>query len=121
MSSGRQCVTSKDSRNKQGFDLAEFAKNQAHFGVGDIIPFQARVCDHLAAILAETALSESQQLTESTDPGFKVVSANLPNNWQLRWWVLGEGERIELLKPEELREEIARTLREAGQYYTTVT
>lgn len=39
----------------------------------------------------------------------------------LRWWILGEGVRIKLQEPGDLRQKIERTLKEAGQYYLTAT
>ncbi len=106
-----------DSRKKNGFDLDDYANNQGHFGSGELIEFKARISDHLAMMLAETALVESQQISEQDETGFRVITATIPNTWQLRWWVLGEGQRIEVLAPEELRQEIAKTLNNTRQYY----
>jgi len=107
----------QDSRKKENFDLNSFANKQGHFGSGEPINFKAIICANLAVILEETPLSETQLITNTNKTGFKEINAILPNTWQLRWWVLGEGERIEVLKPVELRSEIARTLKEAGQFY----
>jgi len=107
----------QDSRQKEDFNLNDYAHNQGHFGSGKLIDFKARVCDHLATILEETPLSETQQITKPNGTGYRALSVTIPNTWQLRWWVLGEGERIEVLEPLALRQEIARTLREAGRYY----
>jgi len=107
----------QDSRTKESFDLNSFAHKQGHFGSGELIKFKAIICDKLATILEETALSETQLITNSNTTGFKQITATIPNTWQLRWWILGEGERIEVLKPDELRSEIARTLTEAGHNY----
>lgn len=110
-----------NARQIEGFKLSDFAKTQAFFGKGEMIEFKARLCEHLALMLSETPLTESQHISEPDDAGNCVISATLPNTWQLRWWILGEGERIEVLQPVELRQEIARTLREAGRHYSTVT
>ena len=107
----------QDSRLIANFNLNSFAQKQGHFGSGEIINFKAKLCEHLATILEETPLSESQLITDVNKTGFREINATLPNTWQLRWWILGEGERIEVLKPAELRSEIARTLNAAGQFY----
>ena len=65
-------------------------------------------------MLEETPLIASQQITIQNDSEFREIKAIIPNTWQLRWWVLGEGERIEVLEPESLRKEIIRTLKEAS-------
>ena len=110
-------LLTEDSRKNESFNLNEYAKKQGHFGSGELIEFKARLCDHLATILEETPLSESQQITDTDEAGYRKIEATIPSTWQLRWWVLGEGERIEVIEPLALRQEIARTLREAGRYY----
>lgn len=91
------------SRQKADFNLNTYAQKQGHFGSGEMIFFKARIIDHLAATLSETPLHESQIIGEGDKPGYKVLQAKLPNTWQLRWWILGEGERIEVIEPISLR------------------
>jgi predicted DNA-binding transcriptional regulator YafY len=107
----------QSSRYKDGFNLSRYAETQGHFGNGDLIHLKARISDHLAAILEETPLSDSQKIRECDLYGYKEISATMPYTWQLRWWLLSEGERVEVLEPEDLRQEIARTLRKAGEPY----
>lgn len=108
----------QDSRQKAGFNLNDYANKQGHFGSGELIEFKARLCDHLANMLEETPLVASQQITAQNESGYREIKATIPNTWQLRWWVLGEGERIEVLEPESLRKEIVRTIQETGEHYT---
>ena len=108
----------QDSRQKEGFNLNDYANKQGHFGTGELIEFKARICDHLANILEETPLVASQQITTQNESGFREIKATIPNTWQLRWWILGEGERIEVLEPESLRKEIIRTLQETSEHYS---
>lgn len=107
----------EESRFKEGFDLNEYAKKQGHFGSGETIKFKARICDHLALMLEETRLNDSQQITEPDGTGFREITATIPNTWQLRWWILGEGERIEVLQPEFLREQIKQSIQTTSRYY----
>ena len=106
-----------DSRQKKDFKLTEYAKKQGHFGSGETIKFKARICDHLALMLEETRLSDSQQITEPDSSGFREITATIPNTWQLRWWILGEEERIEVLQPRILRQQIAQSLMATSHYY----
>ncbi len=55
--------------------------------------------------LEETPLSGHQKLTQMAD-GNVLVEATVANTRQLRWWLLGFGSRVEVLEPQELREEI---------------
>lgn len=104
-------------RQKADFDLNAYAQKQGHFGSGEIIFFKARIVDHLAATLSETPLHESQAILEDDKPGYKILRAELPNTWQLRWWLLGEGERIEVIEPISLRDDVVSTLSLALQQY----
>jgi len=108
----------QDSRQKEDFNLNDYATKQGHFGSGELIKFKARLCDHLAIMLEETLLDASQQITAKNELGYRYITATIPNTWQLRWWVLGEGERIEVLEPECLRNEIIRTLQQANNHYS---
>lgn len=55
--------------------------------------------------LEETPLSDDQQLTCQED-GNVFVEATAADTRQLRWWLLGFGGRIEVLEPNELRNEL---------------
>ena len=64
------------------------------------------VFEHDAAIhLQETPLAEDQQLTDQGD-GTMLVEVTFADTQQLRWWLLGFGERIDVLEPRGLREEL---------------
>jgi hypothetical protein len=38
------------------------------------------------------------------------ITAEVFDTWQLRWWILGEGDHIEVLEPMDLRQQIAETI-----------
>jgi len=107
----------QDSRQKYDFELNNYANNQGHFGSGELIELKARISDHLAIMLEETPLVESQQISEKDETGYRIIRATIPNTWQLRWWVLGEGQRIEVLAPKSFRKEIEKALSEAKLHY----
>ncbi len=103
-------LTGEPAQRPSDFDLNGYiASGALQFGSGESIRLKARVSEELAHILAETPLSVDMQLV--SDGNGKTLSATVPDTWQLRWWVLSQGEAIEVLAPTELREEIAATLR----------
>lgn len=104
-------------RQKEGFDLNQFAATQGHFGPAVPIHLKARVCDQLAQILDESPLNALQSLSVKDASGYRILEADVLDTWQLRWWILGEAERIEILEPRELRENIVSSLSSASQLY----
>ena len=68
-----------------------------------------------ARILRETALSEDQEIRIRADR--TTVRATVADSWQLRWWLLGQGDAVEVLKPAALRREIAETCRRMATMY----
>lgn len=66
--------------------------------------------------LFETPLARNQTLTELENGDVKLV-ATVPNTLQLKWWILGLGDGVEVIQPEELRNQIAATIdRMQGRY-----
>lgn len=110
-------VLEQECRLKPAFNLADFAEKKGHFGSATDIHFKARICDHLALMLEETRLSENQIISPVDDSGFREITADITNTWQLRWWILGECDRIEVLEPEELRLKIAELISRCHKYY----
>jgi predicted DNA-binding transcriptional regulator YafY len=54
--------------------------------------------------LRETPLSADQQLTDKKD-GRAQLTATVKDSQQLRWWLLGFGDQVEVIRPKGLREE----------------
>ena len=110
-------VLPEKSRLKQDFDLNEFAATQGHFGPAAPIQLKARICDQLAQILEESPISDRQSITPKDDSGYRIIEADVLETWQLRWWILGEADRIEVLEPFELRQNILSALTQANELY----
>ncbi|QPK64048.1 WYL domain-containing protein [Methylomonas sp. LL1] len=110
-------VLADDCRGKNGFDLHQFAQRQGHFGTASPIRLEAKIRDHLALILQESPLSENQIVSEADSLGFKLLTADVLDTWQLRWWIMGEADRIEVISPSELRQDIQSMLTKAHQHY----
>lgn len=93
----------------EGFDLDTYIRQGgANFGAGEEIQLRLRVDDKLAAYLAEAPLAEGMRLTSDGD--HHLVEAQLPDTWQLRWWILSQAEQAEVLAPAELRDYIRQRL-----------
>ena len=92
-----------------GFDLdAYIASGRMGFGDGRIIRLEMLLHADAARHLTETPLSEDQRLTATPD-GRVRVNATVPETEQLRWWILGFGEKAEVIKPIRLRKVMAET------------
>lgn len=91
-----------------GFCLARYIAEGA-FGFSksdETIRLVVRFMAAAAAHLRETALSEDQKLTEEGD--MVCVKATVIDSPQLRWWLKGFGDQVEVLEPADLREEFAQ-------------
>lgn len=99
-----------------GFDLdAYIRQGGANFGAGEVISLRLRVDARLAAHLAEAPLAEGMRMTPEGD--HHVVEANLPDTWQLRWWILSQAEQAEVLAPAALRDDIRARLQATLRLY----
>jgi predicted DNA-binding transcriptional regulator YafY len=85
------------------------------FGTGSNIKLEAFVDEWLVRILNETPLSDDQKITKNGD--LFRVKATLSDSWQLHWWILSQGESIEIVKPVLLRHKIKNSLSSALSKY----
>lgn len=89
-----------------GFSLQErIEKGQADFASGESIELVLRVRGYVADVLRDCPLSETQRIEEE-DEGSDFdarVYATLPSTGQLLRWLLGGGDKIEVLAPLALR------------------
>jgi len=102
----------------EGFDLQEYVEEgNLQFPEGEIpLMLEILIDAEAGAHLLETALSEGQTVTEQKD-GRLRVRATVADTAQLRWWLLGFGNNVEVLKPKALREEFANIAREMNAAY----
>ncbi|MBT1070674.1 helix-turn-helix transcriptional regulator [Pelotalea chapellei] len=87
----------------EGFNLDEYIK-ELSFPVGDNIKLKAFFFkkDDVER-LRESPIATDQRLTEKKD-GW-LLQANVSDSYQLRWWLRGYGERVEVIAPKSLRAE----------------
>jgi len=83
---------------------------------GEPLRLALRIDAATAVHLEETPLSADQTLTEGVDGRMQLV-ATVADTAQVRWWLLGLGDQVEVIAPATLRDEIAQRLgRAAAQY-----
>ena len=93
----------------EGFDLNRYLEEQGHFGTGKWLTLKAKVNAHLGMILEETPLGKNQKLGQPDQDDWRGLTVSVRDNWQLRWWLLGQGNRIVLQAPAELAARILST------------
>lgn len=117
-----RAVTGQDTPvlRPEGFDLDTYIRQGgANFGAGETIRLRLRVDARLASYLAEAPLAEG--MTLETDGDTYLVDAQLPDTWQLRWWILSQAEQAEVLAPAALRDYIRERLEASlGRYSAAV-
>ncbi|WP_027477299.1 helix-turn-helix transcriptional regulator [Curvibacter gracilis] len=98
-----------------GFNVDDYLADGAlQFGSHGLIQLRAKVSAELAHHLGETALSADQGIEGG------VLSATVPDTWQLSWWLLSQGPQIEVLEPASLRQRIHQSLEQALAAYQLV-
>lgn len=99
-----------------GFDLDAYINEELKFPVGDDIKLQALFSNKGdVERLREAPVSEDQTITEK-DGGW-LLQATVGNSYQLRWWLRGYGDRVEIAAPEELRQEFVEMISKMSQLY----
>lgn len=92
------------------FSIDEMIESgQFGFCSNGLITLEAILYKGMVDILSETPLSSDQTLTELEDAAVRLV-ATVPDTLQLKWWILGLGDSIEVLQPETLRRKIAESI-----------
>jgi predicted DNA-binding transcriptional regulator YafY len=100
----------------EDFSLQRYLGSDAmQFGDSDRIELHAWISDGLARLIRETPLSNDMTLT-ALDQGHHL-QATVSNSWQLRWWLLSQGDALIVEQPQGLRMQIAETLRSAAALY----
>lgn len=69
-----------------------------------------------APYLYETKTAPRQKLTEQAD-GKVLLEVNVRDDVQLRWWLKGFGDRVEVVEPAELRDEFIKLAMKMAEKY----
>jgi predicted DNA-binding transcriptional regulator YafY len=99
-----------------GFSIDAYLQGGAlDFGLGRPIKLKVRVREDLAYYLTETPLAADQRMV-SRGGGYELT-VTMPDSWQLRFWILSQGDGITVLSPAFLRRDIQAQLKSALAAY----
>lgn len=108
------------ARQDRNFDLdAEVRRGHADFGDGTVITLVLRARGYVADLLRDCPLHADQRV-EDEDEGsdFAVkVTAEVASTGQLLRWLLGFGDKIQVLEPDDLRNVMAAQTAKAAKLY----
>lgn len=114
--SSAQVLEAKPAHAPDGFTLAQYLQSGAlQFSDGNSFALEVKINDDLAMHLRETPLSDDQTITAGEQ--WHKLTATVMDSWQLHWWILSQGEQIEIIAPTTLRAEIKQRLQQALQHY----
>jgi predicted DNA-binding transcriptional regulator YafY len=100
----------------EGFNLDEYVDEELKFPLGDDIKLKAIFSDTSdIERLRETPISEDQKITEKA--GGWLFQATVGNSYQLRWWLRGYGERVQVIGPTSLRQEYIEMVQSLSNLY----
>jgi len=111
-------ILGKNSVIPRNFNLDEFIESQlAHPFSGKHITLKLWISKEGfgQAHVLETRLSDDQQV-ESVDDGL-IVTATVYETIELKWWLLGMGQRVKVLEPQSLHDDIKETHQAAAKLY----
>lgn len=114
-----QAANSIKTRSKKSltFDLDTFIDSElAQPFSGKEIIFKAWIHKYGKTHVIETPLCKDQIIEDTDDDGV-IVTATIRETVELKWWILGLGERIKVLEPTNLRDDIAHTVLETAKLY----
>lgn len=110
-------LTDAKIRAGLGFDLDAYIDSGAlGFMPAPADKVQLHFYDYAGDHLAETPISVNQVLKKGID-GEQKFNATLPITEQFKWWLLAFGDRVEVVSPVKLRNEIRERLVAATKRY----
>lgn len=101
----------------KGFNLDEYiASGELSFGDGSEIVLKAIVSKSVAFHLGERQLDPKQSITEQADGNY-LLQAKVLETSELRFWLRGYDEEIEILEPAELRDQLYQSAKAMVRKY----
>lgn len=111
-------------RRPKGFSLRQYVCEEQFFAYplqGSVVQVVVLFEPKAAVHLRERPLAQDQRVTVWRD-GRTRLQATVKDTLELRWWLLGFGDKVEVLAPKILREEFAAISRRmAAQYHNALT
>lgn len=111
-------VSDERANRPTGFSIDAYLEQGAmDFCPSEPVQLVAEVSEALAAYLAESKINDSQEIVRGNN-GERILKVTTRDSWQLRWWLLSQGDGIVVREPEGLRRGIFQTLSNASKNYT---
>jgi predicted DNA-binding transcriptional regulator YafY len=110
-------VLDQAANTPQGFDLKNYISQGAlGFKENGLIKLVVRFTLPAAEHLWETPLSLDQEIIPDQS-GWVRLQATVPDTAQLRWWLMGFGDWLEVLEPASLRDEFSNMAQSLHHIY----
>jgi len=103
----------------KGFDLESYLQQTEAFAYPvskGKLKLKARFSNAAAYHLQESQLANDQQLNADGED-YMLLTATVPDNSEIRWWLLGFGDQVEVLSPKLLRVEFQEIARNMAKSY----
>ena len=107
------------AREIENFSLKAYVENQKEFNYpvsSKDIKLVANFTTDAAYHLSETPLAQDQKIKNISDDEVEVT-ATVADTAQLRWWLLGFGDQVEVIRPKKLRDELVETVSNMAKRY----
>ncbi|WP_404296925.1 helix-turn-helix transcriptional regulator [Halomonas sp.] len=108
---GESRISEKPWREVEDFDLDGYIRSGA-FGYlqgNEDVTLVANVHPQVAWLLDETPLSAKQALSPLADSDWQQLVAEVPNDQQTLWWLMGMGANVDVMEPLAWQQEILNT------------
>jgi len=111
---GKAEIGTEPATRPKAFSLYRYLEDGAmDFSPSEPMPLVAEVNDTLAGLLRESQINDSQDITREGN-GKVILKVTVRDSWQLRWWILSQGDGIVVREPTGLREGILSAV--SGMY-----
>lgn len=107
------------SKSPGGFSLDAYLEHQKAFSYPESpnrLELELAVVESLAFHLQERPLGKDQKQS-ARDDGRIQIKVTTHDTAELRWWLMGFGDQVEVVAPESLRDEMRTNLRAAAARY----
>lgn len=113
-------VLSEDAKSIKGFNLDRYIEQESSFAYllsDKPLKLKVRFENAAAFHLQESLLSKDQKLKKSGDEHVQLT-ATVVDSSEVRWWLLGFGDQVEVLGPKKLRGEFAMIAENLHGHYS---
>ena len=114
-------VLNEPAQSLPGFSLQKHIEQDKEFSYPvsrKNIKLKILVNNYIARHLSECRLSEDQKI-KPQDEDSVIIEATVPDTYDLRWWLLGFGDQVEVLAPKSLRNEFTELAASMRDIYKT--